>query len=140
MLCCGRKISGFTPKAQPKYSAPGKSLKPDSINTGLKSGPTTSIPNSAFQSCSIGKQFNENETFQDMSMMEVNPTTLKLEIVKESHTNQLKFPDNSSAEKVSNLSYSLDRKQEVTTEAPDHSVPVLVKEQIDGMPWSPRIQ
>lgn len=131
VLCCGRKISGFTPKAQPKYSAPGKSLKPDSINTGLKSGVTTSIPNSAFQSCSIGKQFSENETFQDTSMMEVNPTTLKLEVVKESQTNQ--FPDNPSAAKVANFSYSLEKKQEVTAEAPDHSVPVLVEEQIDSI-------
>ena len=116
VLCCGRKISGFTATAQPninllKYNTPGKSSKPDSINTGPRFTPTTSIQNSACQSCSIPKGFTENVTFQDMSIMETNSTTLELKVVKESDTNELKFPEDPSAEKVSNL--------------------------IDGTPWSP---
>ena len=110
VLCCGRKIPGFTATAQPniKYNTPGKSLKPGSINTGPRFAPTISIPN---QSCSIPKAFTENESFQDTSIMETSPATLKLKVVKESDTNELKFAEDPSAEKVSNL--------------------------IDGTPWSP---
>ena len=34
--------------------------------------------------------------------METNSTTLELKVVKESDTNELKFPEDPSAEKVSN--------------------------------------
>ena len=114
VLCCGRKISGFTATAQPninllKYNTPEKSSKPDSINTGPRFTPPTSIQNSSFQSCSIPKGFTENETFQDTSIIETNTATLEVKVVKESDTNE--FPEDPSAEKVSNL--------------------------IDGTPWSP---
>ena len=138
VLCCGKKISGFTPKAQPKYTAPGKSLKPDSINTGLKSGPTTctSIPNSAFQSCSIAKQFNAWEWNFSGHVNDGSKSHNSQAGSSEKESHQwVEVPWWPKCRNVSNFSYSLDKKQEITTEMPDHSAPVLVEKQIDGSPW-----
>ena len=97
VLCCGRKVPGVTGSAQPnvkvpKCNAPRKPSDPDSLSTGLRSGPPASSQGAFLQFSGAALQpenvFSENEISQEMTTVKANPMALQLEAREESHINQ----------------------------------------------------
>ena len=96
VLCCGRKVPGVTGSAQPnvkvpKCNAPRKPSDPDSLSTGLRSGPPASNHGAFLQFSGATLQqsmFSENENSQEMTTVKANPMALQLEARKESHNDQ----------------------------------------------------